>query len=140
MMRRHNREHIQTTGFKAMFVVGSRHAATVYKKTLDALGAPLSEVISSGSHNDPSYIAQYTDKTQQKQAIDAFKKPLNENPLAFLIVTDMLLTGFDAPIAQVMYIDRSLKDHTLMQAIARVNRTYKGKQAGFVVDYYGLTA
>lgn len=51
----------------------------------------------------------------------------------------MLLTGFDAPIAQAMYIDRSLKDHTLMQAIARVNRTYKGKQAGFIVDYYGLS-
>ncbi|SOC01047.1 type I restriction enzyme R subunit [Alloalcanivorax xenomutans] len=136
---KHYRERIQPNGFKAMVVVGSRHAATVYKKTLDELGAPLSEVIISGSHNDPGYIAQYTDKTQQKQAIDAFKKPLNENPLTFLIVKDMLLTGFDAPIAQVMYIDRSLKDHTLMQAIARVNRTYKGKQAGFVVDYYGLS-
>jgi len=136
---KHYREHIQPNGFKAMVVVGSRHAASLYKKTLDELGAPLSEVIISGNHNDPGYIAQYTDKTQQKQAIDAFKKPLNENPLAFLIVKDMLLTGFDAPIAQVMYIDRSLKDHTLMQAIARVNRTYKGKQAGFVVDYYGLS-
>ena len=51
----------------------------------------------------------------------------------------MLLTGFDAPIAQVMYIDRKLQDHTLMQAIARVNRTYKGKTCGFVVDYYGLS-
>lgn len=136
---KHYREHIQPNGFKAMIVVGSRHAATVYKKTLDELGAPPSEVIISGSHNDPAYIAKYTDKPQHKQAIDAFKKPLNENPLAFLIVKDMLLTGFDAPIAQVMYIDRSLKDHTLMQAIARVNRTYKGKQAGFVVDYYGLS-
>ncbi|WP_417214864.1 type I restriction endonuclease subunit R [Alcanivorax sp.] len=136
---KHYREHIQPNGFKAMVVVGSRHAATVYKKTLDELGAPPSEVIISGSHNDEGYIAKYTDKAQQKLAIDAFKKPLNENPLAFLIVKDMLLTGFDAPIAQVMYIDRSLKDHTLMQAIARVNRTYKGKQAGFVVDYYGLS-
>lgn len=136
---KHYREHIQPNGFKAMVVVGSRHAATVYKKTLDELGAPPSEVIISGSHNDEGYIAKYTDKAQQKQAIDGFKKPLNENPLAFLIVKDMLLTGFDAPIAQVMYIDRSLKDHTLMQAIARVNRTYKGKQAGFVVDYYGLS-
>lgn len=51
---------------------------------------------------------------------------------------DMLLTGFDAPIAQVMYIDRKLQDHTLMQAIARVNRTYKGKNCGYVVDYHGL--
>ncbi|WP_156501347.1 type I restriction endonuclease subunit R, partial [Alcanivorax sp. HI0044] len=91
---KHYREHIQPNGFKAMVVVGSRHAATVYKKTLDELGAPPSEVIISGSHNDEGYIAKYTDKAQQKQAIDGFKKPLNENPLAFLIVKDMLLTGF----------------------------------------------
>jgi type I restriction enzyme R subunit len=64
---------------------------------------------------------------------------LKENPTAFLIVKDMLLTGFDAPIAQVMYIDRKLQEHTLMQAIARVNRTYPGKSCGFVVDYHGLS-
>jgi len=122
-----------------MIVVGSRHAATVFKQTLDELAAPPSEVIISGDHNDEQYIAQYTDKTRQKKVIANFTKPLNENPTAFLIVKDMLLTGFDAPIAQVMYIDRKLQDHTLMQAIARVNRTYKGKQCGFVVDYHGLS-
>jgi type I restriction enzyme R subunit len=142
---KHYREHIQPNGFKAMIVVGSRYAATLFKKTLDELGAPPSEVIVSGSHNDPAYLAPYTDKARQKQVISNFTKPLNEDPTAFLIVKDMLLTGFDAPIAQAMYIDRSLKDHTLMQAIARVNRTYsspngKGaKQAGFIVDYYGLS-
>ncbi|NYT60629.1 type I restriction endonuclease subunit R [Alcaligenaceae bacterium] len=136
---KHYREHIQPNGFKAMIVVGSRHAATVFKKALDELDAPPSEVVVSGSHNDPAYLAQYTDKTRQKQVIQNFTKPLDEDPVAFLIVKDMLLTGFDAPIAQVMYLDRSLKDHTLMQAIARVNRTYKGKQAGFIVDYYGLS-
>lgn len=136
---KHYREKIQPNGFKAMVVVGSRHAATLFKKTLDELGAPPSEVIISGSHNDEQYLAQYTDKTRQKQAIEAFKKPLSESPLTFLIVKDMLLTGFDAPIAQVMYIDRGLKDHTLMQAIARVNRTYSGKSCGYVVDYHGLS-
>lgn len=136
---KHYRERIQPNGFKAMIVVGSRHAATVFKKTLDELDAPPSEVIISGNHNDPAYIAQYTDKTRQDKVISDFTKPLSESPVAFLIVKDMLLTGFDAPIAQVMYIDRSLKDHTLMQAIARVNRTYKGKAAGFVVDYHGLS-
>lgn len=136
---KHYREHILPNGFKGMIVVGSRHAATVFKKTLDELGAPPSEVIISGSHNDPAYLAQYTDSTRQKSIIKDFTKPLDEDPTALLIVKDMLLTGFDAPIAQVMYIDRSLKDHTLMQAIARVNRTYKGKQAGFIVDYYGLS-
>lgn len=136
---KHYREHIQPNGFKGMIVVGSRHAATVFKKTLDELQAPPSEVIISGTHNDPAYLSQYTDKTRQKQVILNYTKPLDEDPTAFLIVKDMLLTGFDAPIAQVMYIDRSLKDHTLMQAIARVNRTYKGKACGYVVDYYGLS-
>ena len=135
---KHYREHIQPNGFKAMIVVGSRHAATVFKQTLDDLGAPPSEVIISGDHNDEQYIAQHTDKVKQKKTIADFPKPLNEDPTAFLIVKDMLLTGFDAPIAQVMYIDRKLQDHTLMQAIARVNRTDKGKQCGFVVDYHGL--
>ena len=136
---KHYREHILPNGFKGLIVVGSRHAATVFKKTLDELGAPPSEVIISGNHNDPAYLAQYTDSAHQKTVIKNFTKPLSEDPTAFLIVKDMLLTGFDAPVVQVMYIDRSLKDHTLMQAIARVNRTYKGKQAGFIVDYYGLS-
>ena len=141
---KHYREKIQPNGFKAMILVGSRYAATVFKKTLDELGAPPSEVIISGTHNDPAYLTQYTDKNHQKEAINNFTKPLGtnkpkEDPTAFLIVKDMLLTGFDAPIAQVMYIDRSLKDHTLMQAIARVNRTYKGKACGYVVDYFGLS-
>lgn len=136
---KHYREHIQPNGFKGMIVVGSRHAATLFKKTLDELNAPPSEVVISGSHNDLAYLAQYTDKTRQNQIIKNFTKPLDEDPTTFLIVKDMLLTGFDAPIAQVMYIDRSLRDHTLMQAIARVNRTYKGKEAGLIVDYYGLS-
>ena len=141
---KHYREHIQPDGFKAMIVVGSRHAATVYKKMLDELESPLAEVIISGDHNDKPYIAQYTDKTHQKKTIAEFPKPFGSdkeknNNTAFLIVKDMLLTGFDAPIAQVMYIDRQLKDHTLMQAIARVNRSYKGKACGFVVDYHGLS-
>lgn len=140
---KHYREHIQPNGFKAMIVVGSRHAATVFKQTLDELDAPPSEVIISGDHNDEQYIAKHTDKTKQKKIIADFPRPFGadkekNNNTAFLIVKDMLLTGFDAPIAQVMYIDRQLKDHTLMQAIARVNRTYKGKQCGFVVDYHGL--
>jgi type I restriction enzyme R subunit len=141
---KHYRDHIQPNGFKAMIVVGSRHAATIFKKTLDELGAPPSEVIISGDHNDEQYIAQYTDKVRQKKVIENYPKPFGANkekndPTAFLIVKDMLLTGFDAPIAQVMYIDRKLQDHSLMQAIARVNRTYKGKQCGFVVDYHGLS-
>lgn len=136
---KHYREHIQPDGFKGIIVTGSRHAAALYKSTLDELGAPPSEVIISGDHNDTAELAKYTDKVHQKKAIADFTKPLKENPTAFLIVKDMLLTGFDAPIAQVMYIDRKLQEHTLMQAIARVNRTYPGKSCGFVVDYHGLS-
>ncbi len=140
---KHYREHIQPNGFKAMIVVGSRHAATIFKDTLDELQAPRSEVIISDDHNDEQYLAKFTDKAHQKQVIQDYPKPLGsgegQDSTAFLIVKDMLLTGFDAPIAQVMYIDRSLKEHTLMQAIARVNRTYKGKACGFVVDYFGLS-
>ena len=68
-----------------------------------------------------------------------FKKPISEHPLSILIVKDMLLTGFDAPICQVMYLDRKLTDHTLLQAIARVNRTKANKFSGYIVDYFGLT-
>lgn len=134
---KHYRDKVQPDGFKAMIVVGSRHAATVFKKTLDDLSAPPSEVIISGRHNDAPVFAPYTDSAQHKKAIADFKDPQGVTTL--LIVKDMLLTGFDAPIAQVMYIDRSLKDHTLMQAIARVNRNFKGKACGYVVDYYGLS-
>lgn len=134
---KHYREKVQPDGFKAMIVVGSRYAATVFKKALDELNAPPSEVIISGRHNDEPVFAPYTDAAQHKKAIADFTDP--KGSTTFLIVKDMLLTGFDAPIAQVMYIDRSLKDHTLMQAIARVNRNFKGKACGYVVDYYGLS-
>lgn len=141
---KHYRDKIQPDGFKGMIVVGSRYAATLFKKTLDELGAPPSEVIISGKHNDEAIFTPYTNAAHHKQVIQNFTRPFGtdkekEDPTAFLIVKDMLLTGFDAPIVQVMYIDRSLKEHTLMQAIARVNRTYKGKEVGYVVDYHGLT-
>jgi type I restriction enzyme R subunit len=58
--------------------------------------------------------------------------------IAFLIVCDMLITGFDAPVEQVMYIDKKLREHNLLQAIARVNRVEKNKHRGFIVDYIGL--
>ncbi|KPC97238.1 Type-1 restriction enzyme R protein [Geobacillus sp. BCO2] len=79
-------------------------------------------------------------KEQQKHYIERFKKPLHEDKLAFIIVCDMLLTGFDAPIEQVMYLDKPLKEHNLLQAIARTNRTYDKKTYGLIVDYYGVSA
>lgn len=136
---KHYREHIQPNGFKAMIVTSSRRAAVVYKQTLDELEGPESAVIISGKHNDEAFYAPYTDPLLQKQNIDNYKKPLSDSSLSIIVVKDMLLTGFDAPICQVMYLDRKLKEHTLLQAIARVNRTASGKQRGFIVDYFGLS-
>lgn len=140
---KHYHEHIQPNGFKAMIVTSSRNAAIIYKEQMDALNAPESAVIISGDHNDAKRFWAYTDGATHKKQIDNFKKPLGtgekQSNLSFLIVKDMLLTGFDAPIAQAMYLDRKLSDHTLLQAIARVNRTNKNKFRGYIVDYYGLS-
>jgi type I restriction enzyme R subunit len=140
---KHYREHIQPNGFKAMIVTSSRNAAVLYKEALDKLEAPQSAVIISGDHNDEKRFWGYTDGSKQKKQIEDFKKPLGtgegQSDLSILIVKDMLLTGFDAPIAQVMYLDRKLTDHTLLQAIARVNRTNKNKFRGYIVDYFGLS-
>lgn len=135
----HYRNNIQPNGFKAQIVTASREAAVRYKKALDKLRGPESAVIISGDHNDPEHIREHTDRTKQKQQIERFKMPMDEDQLSFLIVKDMLLTGFDAPVEQVMYLDRRLMDHGLLQAIARVNRTHKGKTRGYIVDYYGLS-
>lgn len=140
---KHYREHIEPNGFKAMVVTSSRNAAILYKEQLDKLEGPESAVIISGDHNDEKKFWDHTDKNKHKQQIEDFKKPLGtgkgQSNLSILIVKDMLLTGFDAPIAQVMYLDRKITDHTLLQAIARVNRTNKNKFRGYIVDYYGLS-
>jgi type I restriction enzyme R subunit len=101
----------------------------------------------SGSHNDDPDWLQWSEPQRQKTHIEEFKRPLVDAPggepgesdrIAFLIVKSMLLTGFDAPVEQVLYLDRSIKEAELLQAIARVNRTAAGKNAGYVVDYFGV--
>ncbi len=100
--------------------------------------------IISGSNNDDPAWKPYTDHTAHDELIKRFKRPLlhkdpaKTDPLAFLVVKSMLLTGFDAPIEGVMYLDRPIREAELLQAIARVNRTGFGKRCGIVVDYYGL--
>lgn len=114
-----------------------------YLETLRALEfAP----VISGGHNDtvdPKRL--WSAKPRQDAHVERFKKPLfaddlkARDPLAFLLVRTMLLTGFDAPVEGVLYLDRPIKEHELLQAIARVNRTYDTtKKAGIVVDYYGI--
>ena len=101
-------------------------------------------VISPGTADDEARFAEWTDKRPQDGRIEAFKKPFpddlgeGDKPIGILIVKSMLLTGFDAPIEQVLYIDRSLKEAELLQAVARVNRPAEGKKCGYVVDYYGV--
>jgi type I restriction enzyme, R subunit len=98
----------------------------------------------SGSNNDDPAWKQWTDSAANELRIKRFKKPLfhaqanKTDSLAFLVVKSMLLTGFDAPIEGVMYLDRPIREAELLQAIARVNRTGYGKRAGIVVDYYGI--
>ena len=95
-------------------------------------------VISSDKNDDPSW-KKWTDKSQQETYIERFKKPLDQDSLAILTVKSMLLTGFDAPLEQVLYLDRGMKEYELLQAIARVNRVYDDtKKYGLVVDYYGV--
>ncbi len=98
----------------------------------------------SGAHNDPPDYARWTDRQSQRRHIDSFKRPLGldddeRSPVALLIVQSMLLTGFDAPRAQVLYLDRLIKEAELLQAVARVNRTAPNKSNGLVVDYYGVS-
>ena len=136
----HFTRFIAPNGFKAQVVATSRHAAVTYKETLDRLNAPESAVIMSAGHNDEARLARWhLRKDEQDRLIERFKD--RDDPLAILVVCDMLLTGFDAPIEQVMYLDAPLKEHTLLQAIARVNRPQgEEKTYGLVVDYWGVSA
>ncbi len=134
----HFEKYIYPNGFKAQIVAVNRDTAVTYKVTLDRLGAPESVLIMSANHNDPERLAKYhLGKEHQQKLIDRFKD--RNDPLAILIVCDMLITGFDAPVEQVMYLDSPFKEHTLLQAIARVNRTAEGKDYGLVVDYWGVS-
>jgi type I restriction enzyme R subunit len=137
----HYTKFIQPNGYKAQIVAVSRDAAALYKETLDRFNAPESAVVYSSSNDDKAHLAKYrTDKEQRDKLIDRFKRPMDKDGLSILIVCDMLITGFDAPIEQVMYLDSPLKEHTLLQAIARVNRIYDdAKTYGLIVDYWGVS-
>lgn len=144
---------IQNTGFKAQLVAPNKTTAILYRKYLNEIGKVTSEVVISApdtreNHEDAfeenenlvqsfykSMMDKYgTQEKYEKSIINAFK--YQENP-EIIIVVDKLLTGFDAPKNRVLYLTRSLKEHTLLQAIARVNRLAEGKDYGLIVDYYG---
>ena len=136
----HFTRFIAPNGFKAQVVASSRHAAVTFKETLDRLNGPESALIMSAGHNDEARLARWhLRKDEQDRAIERFKD--RDDPLSILVVCDMLLTGFDAPVEQVLYLDAPLKEHTLLQAVARVNRPLgEVKTYGLVVDYWGVSA
>jgi type I restriction enzyme, R subunit len=137
---KHYETHIKPNGFKAQVVAVTREAAVIYKEMFDELSDYESKVIISGGHNDEERMRKHhLSKDEEKKIIERFKKPMSDDSLSFIIVCDKLLTGFDAPIEQVMYLDKPLKEHNLLQAIARTNRTYDKKTYGLIVDYYGVS-
>jgi len=161
----HYVEQILPNGFKAQVVCNSKIAAIHYQTYIDAAlqgrikleseKTPRNEelikqleflktavILSSDNVNEDARVTEARKASRELNAIENFKKEFNpeqpETGVAFLIVCDMLLTGFDAPIEQVMYIDKKVKEHNLLQTIARVNRVKKGKSRGYIVDYIGL--
>ncbi|RKU18651.1 deoxyribonuclease HsdR [Candidatus Poribacteria bacterium] len=139
----HFRETVEPMGFKAFLVAVDREACALYKQALDNYLPPeYSEVVYSPYHQDPENLKAYHRTSDEEKEIR--KKFINKNEQPkILIVTQKLLTGFDAPLLYCMYLDKPMRDHVLLQAIARVNRPYEDgdglvKPAGFVLDFVGI--
>lgn len=136
---KHFKDHVEPQGFKAMIVAPDRFACTQYKEELDKhFPTTASAVVMSTSANDEYDFKQKwgVDKDRQDKIVEEFNDA--NGALQFVIVTAKLLTGFDSPILQTMYLDKSLKDHTLLQAICRTNRLFPNKSFGRIVDYFGV--
>lgn len=150
----HFRNNWQGTKFKAMLVVPRKSIAVLYKKYLDGLRIVSSEVLITAPDTREGEESSYgetseavnaywdrmmeehgTPKKYQDNLIARFK---NQEHPEIMIVVDKLLTGFDEPKVVVMYLDRKLNGHTLLQAVARVNRVCDDKEFGYIIDYYGV--
>lgn len=135
----HYKTKIEPNGYKAQIVVYDRECCLMYKEELDKLLPEEASTIVMHTNNDKEdrYKKYRRNRDQEAKVLDQFRD--KNHPLKFVIVTAKLLTGFDAPILQVMYLDKPMKDHNLLQAICRVNRTYdEGKTNGLIVDYIGI--
>lgn len=165
-MVKHYLTHVFPNGYKAQVVATSREAAVRYKGhieaalassvaeleqsnprrlDLDLLRKLTTDVMISGKHNDKLHLKPYTDSSRHESSIKSFKMAFGKEEegitgdLGIIVVNSMLLTGFDAPVEQVMYLDKVIVAHNLLQAIARVNRVGGAtKDKGFVVDYVGI--
>ena len=151
---KHFTDNWQGTGFKAMLVTRKKKIAILYKKYLDEIGKLASEVLITAPDDREGEETVYggtaqevkdfwkrmmdehgTPQKYQENLISRFK---NQELPELMIVVDKLLTGFDEPKVAVMYLDRKLNGHTLLQAVARVNRTCEGKKYGYIIDYEGV--
>ena len=136
---KHYREKIQPNGYKGQIVCYDRECCIRYKEVLDELmGEDETTVVIDTNNDKEDRFKKYRrDRDEESRLLDQFRDP--KNPLKLVIVCAKLLTGFDAPILQAMYLDKPMKDHTLLQAICRTNRTYDdGKTHGLIVDYTGI--
>lgn len=135
---RHFQEKVAPNGFGAQVVAYDREACVLYKQALDrVLPAEMSEVVMTVDSGEDEYAAWRRDRDAEERLLDRFRDP--HDSLKILIVTSKLLTGFDAPILHAMYLDKPLRDHTLLQAICRTNRPYgEAKKHGLIVDYLGI--
>ncbi len=140
---KHFKDTVEPMGFKAFLVAVDREACALYKQALDTyLPSEYSEIVYSDNTQDAAFMKAYHRSSEEEKDIRKKFIDKNEQP-KILIVTQKLLTGFDAPILYCMYLDKPMRDHVLLQAIARVNRPYEDgdglvKPAGFVLDFVGI--
>jgi len=135
---RHFQEKVAPNDFGAQVVTFDRESCVLYKKALDEYLLPeLSDIVMTVNSGETDYAPYRRERDAEEKLLDRFRDPAD--PLKVLIVTSKLLTGFDAPILQTMYLDKPLRDHTLLQAICRTNRPYgEAKTHGLIVDYLGV--
>ena len=137
----HFRSNVRPAGYKGFLVAVDREACCWYKKALDRYLEPRSSrvIISEGEDDTDEVKSFHLSREEERKARDDFRAP--DNDLEILIVTQKLLTGFDAPIMETMYLDKPMRDHVLLQAIARVNRPLEDgqrrKSSGVIIDFVG---
>lgn len=135
----HYRENVAPNDFKGQIVTFDRESCVLYKNALDELmPAAASDIVMTVGQGHPvEWHQKYKRrKEDEEKLLDRFRDP--SDPLKLLIVTSKLLTGFDAPILQVQYLDKPMKEHNLLQAICRTNRPHQNKTHGLIVDYLGI--
>jgi type I restriction enzyme, R subunit len=146
-------KNLKNTGFNAMIACNSKSEAIKYYNAFEELGDLNTKVVISSpdtregeddiENENKSLVIKFYNKMlenykDEKTYEDIIKSQFVQGDIDILIVVDKLLTGFDAPRATVLYLDKAIKEHNLLQAIARVNRLYDGKDYGYIVDYRGL--